>query len=133
MSSSSDAISAQQLAEERGRADLVLGNNVLAQVPDINDFIAGVARLLGPEGTATFEFPHLAKLIEHLEYDTIYHEHFSYFSLHAIRAIFGVQGLDARGRRGVAQSRWLAPRLPAACGGRRRAVGGCRPVARTGG
>ena len=84
----------RQLAAERGTADLVLGNNVLAQVPDINDFVAGVAALLGPDGTATFEFPHLAKLLEHLEYDTIYHEHFSYFSLHSIRAIFGAQGLD---------------------------------------
>jgi hypothetical protein len=83
-----------RLAAERGHADLVLGNNVLAQVPDINDFVAGVAALLGPSGTATFEFPHLAKLIEHLEYDTIYHEHFSYFSLHAIRSIFGAQGLE---------------------------------------
>ena len=84
----------RRLAAERGHADLVLGNNVLAQVPDINDFVAGVAALLGPEGTATFEFPHLAKLIEHLEYDTIYHEHFSYFSLHAIQAIFRAQGLE---------------------------------------
>jgi SAM-dependent methyltransferase len=84
----------RRLAKERGTADLVLGNNVLAQVPDINDFVAGVAALLGPGGTATFEFPHLAKLIEHLEYDTIYHEHFSYFSLHSIQAIFGAQGLD---------------------------------------
>ena len=84
----------RRLAEERGAADLVLGNNVLAQVPDINDFVAGVAALLAPEGTATFEFPHLSKLIEHLEYDTIYHEHFSYFSLHSIRSIFGAQGLD---------------------------------------
>ena len=83
-----------RLARERGHADLVLGNNVLAQVPDINDFAAGVAALLAPDGTATFEFPHLAKLVEHLEYDTIYHEHFSYFSLHSIRAIFGEQGLD---------------------------------------
>ena len=83
-----------RLARERGHADLVLGNNVLAQVPDINDFAAGVAALLAPDGTATFEFPHLAKLVEHLEYDTIYHEHFSYFSLHSIRAIFGAQGLD---------------------------------------
>ena len=63
-------------------------------MPDINDFAAGVAALLAPDGTATFEFPHLAKLVEHLEYDTIYHEHFSYFSLHSIRAIFGEQGLD---------------------------------------
>jgi hypothetical protein len=84
----------RRLADERGLADLVLGNNVLAQVPEINDFVAGVAALLAPAGTATFEFPHLAKLIEHLEYDTIYHEHFSYFSLHSIQAIFGAQGLD---------------------------------------
>jgi len=84
----------RRLAAERGRADLVLGNNVLAQVPDINDFVAGVSELLAPDGTATFEFPHLAKLIEHLEYDTIYHEHFSYFSLQAIRSIAGAQGLD---------------------------------------
>jgi predicted TPR repeat methyltransferase len=83
-----------RLAETRGPADLVLGNNVLAQVPDINDFAAGVAALLAPDGTATFEFPHLAKLLEHLEYDTIYHEHFSYFSLHSIGSIFDAQGLD---------------------------------------
>ena len=84
----------RRLAAERRKADLVLGNNVLAQVPDINDFVEGVAALLAPGGTATFEFPHLAKLVEHLEYDTIYHEHFSYFSLHSIRSIFGAQGLD---------------------------------------
>ena len=84
----------RRLSVERGPADLVLGNNVLAQVPGINDFVAGVAALLAPDGTATFEFPHLAKLIEHLEYDTIYHEHFSYFSLHSIRSIFGAQGLE---------------------------------------
>ena len=81
------------LAADRGHADLVLGNNVLAQVPDINDFVAGVCALLAPGGTATFEFPHLARLLEHVEYDTIYHEHFSYFSLHAIRSIFAAQGL----------------------------------------
>ena len=71
----------------------MLGNNVLAQVPDINDFVAGVRALLAEGGTATFEFPHLATLVDHLEYDTIYHEHFSYFSLFAIREIFGAQGL----------------------------------------
>jgi hypothetical protein len=85
---------AQRLADEGRRPRLVLGNNVLAQVPDINDFVAGVKALLGERGTATFEFPHLATLIEHLEYDTIYHEHFSYFSLFAIREIFGAQGLS---------------------------------------
>ena len=77
------------------RADLIVGNNVLAQVPDINDFVAGVATLLAPEGVATFEFPHLAQLLEHLEYDTIYHEHFSYFSLFTIREIFKAHGLTA--------------------------------------
>jgi hypothetical protein len=85
---------ARRLVDEGKRPRLVLGNNVLAQVPDINDFAAGVGMLLAPDGTATFEFPHLAKLIEHLEYDTIYHEHFSYFSLHSIKAIFGKVGLE---------------------------------------
>jgi hypothetical protein len=84
---------AGSLVEEGRRPQLVLGNNVLAQVPDINDFVAGVKALLAEGGTSTFEFPHLATLIEHLEYDTIYHEHFSYFSLYAIREIFGAQGL----------------------------------------
>jgi hypothetical protein len=84
---------AARIVAENGAADLVLGANVLAQVPDINDFVAGVAALLGPGGTATFEFPHLARLIEHLEYDTIYHEHFSYFSLASIRDLFGSHGL----------------------------------------
>jgi hypothetical protein len=84
---------ARALVDEGRRPRLILGNNVLAQVPDINDFVAGVKVLLLEGGTATFEFPHLATLIEHLEYDTIYHEHFSYFSLFAIREIFGAQGL----------------------------------------
>jgi SAM-dependent methyltransferase len=84
---------AERLRDEGRRADLVLGNNVLAQVPDINDFIAGVSILLADGGTATFEFPHLARLLEGLQYDTIYHEHYSYFSLTSIRAIFEAHGL----------------------------------------
>jgi hypothetical protein len=84
---------AERLAGEGRLADLVLGNNVLAQVPDINDFIGGVAILLAPGGTATFEFPHLARLLEGLQYDTIYHEHFSYFSLATIGKIFEAHGL----------------------------------------
>jgi len=84
---------AERLRDEGRRADLVLGNNVLAQVPDINDFIAGVAILLAEGGTATFEFPHLARLLEGLQYDTIYHEHYSYFSLTSIRAILEAHGL----------------------------------------
>jgi SAM-dependent methyltransferase len=85
---------ARRLADEGRRPRLILGNNVLAQVPDVNDFVAGVKALLAEGGTATFEFPHLMTLLEHLEYDTIYHEHFSYFSLIAIREIFGRQGLS---------------------------------------
>jgi SAM-dependent methyltransferase len=84
---------AERLAAEGRQANLVLGNNVLAQVPDINDFVAGVRVLLAPGGTVTFEFPHLAQLLEQLEYDTIYHEHFSYFSLYTIREIFAAHGL----------------------------------------
>jgi len=84
---------AQRLVAEGRRPRLVLGKNVLAQVPDINDFAAGVKALLATGGTSTFEFPHMARLIERLEYDTIYHEHLSYFSLHSIQAIFGSVGL----------------------------------------
>jgi hypothetical protein len=84
---------AERLVGERGHADLVLGANVLAQVPDLNDFVAGVSVLLAPRGTTTFEFPHLARLLEGLQYDTIYHEHFSYFSLTTICAVFQAHGL----------------------------------------
>src|SRR5882724_45431 len=74
-------------------ADLVLGNNVLAQVPDVNSFVAGVPEILKPSGTATFEFPHLQRLFEGNQFDTIYHEHFSYFSLITTEAIFARHGL----------------------------------------
>ncbi len=72
---------AQQLVAEGLRADLIAGNNVLAQVPDLNDFVAGMKILLKPEGVITLEFPHIEKLIAENQFDTIYHEHFSYFSL----------------------------------------------------
>jgi hypothetical protein len=85
---------AERVVRERGPASLVIGNNVLAQVPDINDFIAGVATLLSPRGTATFEFPHLLHLLDRIEYDTIYHEHFSYFSFWTIGQILGAHGLE---------------------------------------
>ena len=85
---------ATRLAGEGRRADLIVGNNVLAQVPDLNDFVGGVSVLLAPGGTASFEFPHLARLIEGLQYDTIYHEHFSYFSLTTIRTVFAAHGLE---------------------------------------
>jgi hypothetical protein len=86
---------AQRLADEGKRASLIVGNNVLAQVPDINDFVAGVKTLLRPEGSATFEFPHLLRLVEGLQYDTIYHEHFSYFSFATAVEILRAHGLDA--------------------------------------
>lgn len=75
------------------KADLIIANNVLAQVPDINDFAEGMARLLKPRGVATVEFPHLLKLIAENQYDTIYHEHFSYFSLGTAEKIFAAHGL----------------------------------------
>jgi SAM-dependent methyltransferase len=84
---------AERLRAERGPADLVLGNNVLAHVPDLNDFVAGVGRLLGPQGFCTFEFPHLMRLIEFNQFDTIYHEHFSYFSFSTVVDVFARQGL----------------------------------------
>jgi SAM-dependent methyltransferase len=84
---------AETLVRERGPADLVIGNNVLAQVPDLNDFMAGIAILLGPSGTATLEFPHVVRLIEGVQFDTIYHEHFSYFSLTSVTRIAIAHGL----------------------------------------
>jgi SAM-dependent methyltransferase len=84
---------AEQLVEERRSADLVLGNNVLAQVPDLNDFVEGLKILLKPEGVLTLEFPHLLKLIEHNEFDTIYHEHFSYFSFLTTVKLMEAHGL----------------------------------------
>lgn len=84
---------AARLAAEGRQADLMIANNVLAHVPDINDFVAGFALLLKPRGVATFEFPHLACLIAGNQFDTIYHEHFSYLSLHAVERIFAANGL----------------------------------------
>lgn len=75
------------------QADLVIGNNVYAHVPDINDFTHGVAALLKPDGVVTFEFPHLMQLIAQTQFDTVYHEHFSYLSLCAVKSIFAVAGL----------------------------------------
>lgn len=85
---------ARQLIDQGKQIDLVIANNVLAHVPDLNDFVAGVALILKPGGVATFEFPHLLRLIEGNQFDTIYHEHFSYLSLIAVRRIFEVAGLS---------------------------------------
>jgi SAM-dependent methyltransferase len=84
---------ARRLAESGRRADLVVGNNVFAQVPDINDFVGGLAILLAEDGVLTLEFPHVVNLIEGNQFDTIYHEHFSYFSLATTQAIFEAHGL----------------------------------------
>ena len=85
---------AQQLVEQGKQADLTVANNVLAHVPAINDFVAGFSILLKPNGVATFEFPHLLKLVNENQFDTIYHEHFSYLSLTALETIFKENGLQ---------------------------------------
>lgn len=85
---------AEQLVAQGKQADLAAANNVLAHVPDINDFVGGFAALLKPAGVATFEFPHLLNLIEQNQFDTIYHEHYSYLSLTAVRTIFLANGLS---------------------------------------
>jgi SAM-dependent methyltransferase len=84
---------AKELAAQGKQADLTAANNVLAHVPDINDFVAGFATLLKPRGVATFEFPHLMRLVDENQFDTIYHEHYSYLSLTAVDRIFAANGL----------------------------------------
>lgn len=84
---------ASELSTEGKLADLMLGNNVLAHVPDLNDFVKGFKVLLKPQGVITMEFPHLMRLIEENQFDTIYHEHFSYFSLITVKKVFAKHGL----------------------------------------
>ncbi|HEV2522843.1 MAG TPA: class I SAM-dependent methyltransferase [Candidatus Acidoferrales bacterium] len=84
---------AQELAAQGKYADLLLGNNVLAHVPDINDFVSGMKILLQPQGVITMEFPHLMRLMEENQFDTIYHEHFSYYSFLTVDQIFAAHGL----------------------------------------
>jgi 2-polyprenyl-3-methyl-5-hydroxy-6-metoxy-1,4-benzoquinol methylase len=84
---------AKQLVAKNIHADLLLGNNVLAHVPDIVDFVAGMKILLSPSGVITMEFPHLLQLMLNNQFDTIYHEHFSYLSFYTVQQIFAVQGL----------------------------------------
>jgi hypothetical protein len=105
---------ARRLATEGQSADLIVGNNVYAHVPDINDFTRGLAALLKPEGVVTLEFPHLLQLIRHTQFDTVYHEHFSYLSLGAVCRIFAVAGLRV----------WDVEELPTHGGSLR--VYGCR-------
>jgi 2-polyprenyl-3-methyl-5-hydroxy-6-metoxy-1,4-benzoquinol methylase len=84
---------ARELVEQGLDADLVIGNNVLAHVPALNDFVAGLEVLLAPDGVVTMEFPHLLRLIAETEFDTIYHEHFSYFSALTVERVFAAHGL----------------------------------------
>lgn len=84
---------ARELVEEGVKADLLVGNNVLAHVPGLNDFVAGMKRLLAPDGVLTMEFPHLLRLMEEGQFDTIYHEHYSYFSFLVVRKVFAHHGL----------------------------------------
>ncbi len=84
---------ATALMNDGRRADLLLGNNVLAHVPDLNDFVRGMKTVLNPDGLITMEFPHLLRLMEENQFDTIYHEHFSYFSFLTVVRVFGAHGL----------------------------------------
>lgn len=93
---------ANEFTAARGSANLIIGNNVLAHVPDINDFVRGLATALAEEGVITLEFPHLMQLVAQGQFDTVYHEHFSYFSLHTVKKIFAAHGLRI----------WDAEKLP---------------------
>jgi SAM-dependent methyltransferase len=84
---------AERLVAQGRQADLMVANNVLAHVPDINDFARGFVLLLKPNGVASFEFPHLLQMVEQCQFDTAYHEHYSYLSLHAVTAVFAANGL----------------------------------------
>lgn len=85
---------AKELASSGRKADLLLGNNVLAHVPDLNDFVGGMKVVLKEQGVITMEFPHLYQMVLNNQFDTIYHEHFSYLSFHTVKAIFEAQGLE---------------------------------------
>lgn len=85
--------SAEEIVREHGQADLLLGNNVLAHVPNLNDFVAGMKVAVKPKGIITMEFPHLMRLMEGNQFDTIYHEHFSYFSFYTVQKVFAAHGI----------------------------------------
>ncbi len=82
-----------EFVASRAKADLIVANNVLAHVPDINDFVAGLTAAVAPRGAISVEFPHLMELVAHRQFDTVYHEHFSYLSLHTVCEIFAAKGL----------------------------------------
>ena len=87
-------VTAQEVKEKFRPADLIVGNNVLAHVPDLNDFVGGMKILLGERGAITMEFPHLVRLMDESQFDTIYHEHFSYFSFLTVERVFRQHGLE---------------------------------------
>jgi len=89
-----DSSLATRLVAERGQSDLIVANNVLAQVPELNDFVEGIRVLLAPNGIASIEVPHLMRLVEGLQFDTIYHEHYSYFSFHTLVRLFADHQLE---------------------------------------
>ena len=101
---------AADLRDRHGPADLLVGNNVLPHVPDLNDFVSGMKHLLAPDGVITMEFPHLVQLVEQSQFDTIYHEHFSYFSFLTAERMFQAHGLtmfdveQARTHGGIAEN-----------------------------
>ena len=101
---------AQEMVRDGSQADLIVGNNVLAQVPDINDFVTGMKILLEPEGVITLEFPHLMRLMEDNQFDTIYHEHLSYFSF-----LDRAQHLFAASRPARSSTSRSSPRMAARC------------------
>ena len=111
----------REIARRRGRADLVAANNVFAHVPDIRGFAAGLRALVKDEGMVTLEFPHLLRLIERRQYDTIYHEHFSYLSLLTSSHALATAGLRVRRRGRARHPRRIAARLRPPRGERRRA------------
>ena len=114
--------SGQALASAHGVADLVVGNNVFAHVPDLHDFTAGLAALLSPTGVLTLEFPHLVRLMGGNQFDTIYHEHFSYFSFHTATQSPRLPRPRRVRCRGASKPRRLAPALRPARGRSRQAV-----------
>jgi hypothetical protein len=101
---------AARLVAEGRRADLLVANNVLAHVPDLNDFVAGLQRVLAPAGVSTIEFPHLARLVAGNQFDAIYHEHFSYFSFLTAQTVLQAHGLEVVDVDEHGTHRRLAPR-----------------------
>ncbi len=104
---------AKSLRDEGLLADLIIGNNVLAHVPDINDFVAGMKIVLSETGIITMEFPHLMQMLENIYYDTIYHEHYSYLSLFSVEKIFARHGLTIFDVEEIAPQEGLSASTPA--------------------